>query len=149
MYYLSEYMSTHLRQLAYLKIPFIRTNKWPQETHFTKMVCNAPLRLSSLPPASYAYAQPSHSSCVCLSDLWLLPPYCVYYVSSPTWCSYYYYYCCWCWCFYCSFSLVWLFSYGFDLHGCTIHSLLLLLPSSPLPLPVSVSVIIWFDLSHF
>ena len=38
----SNWIHVHLRQLAYLKIPFIRTNKWPEETHFTKMVCNAP-----------------------------------------------------------------------------------------------------------
>ena len=38
----SERIHVHLRQLAHVKIPYLRTNNWPKETHFTIMVCNAP-----------------------------------------------------------------------------------------------------------
>ena len=36
-----KWIHVHLRQLAHVKI-LLRTNKWPEETHFTKMVCNTP-----------------------------------------------------------------------------------------------------------
>ena len=38
----SDWIHVHLRQLAHVKIPCLRTNKWPEEIYFTKMVCNAP-----------------------------------------------------------------------------------------------------------
>ena len=48
---LSKWIHVHLRPLAHVSTPCVRTNKWPGETHFTKMVCNAPVApfcLSSL-----------------------------------------------------------------------------------------------------
>ena len=36
------WIHVHLRQLRYLNTPYFTTNKLPEETHFTKLVCNAP-----------------------------------------------------------------------------------------------------------
>ena len=39
-----KWIHVHLKQLAYVKIPYLRTNKWTKEIQRLRMVCNSPIQ---------------------------------------------------------------------------------------------------------
>ena len=69
----TEWIHIHLRLLAHVQIPYLRTNKWPEETLFTKMVCNAPaarfclssLRFRTTKTAAIERKKVPHSKLLC------------------------------------------------------------------------------------